>query len=125
MGDFNFEFNENASVVKLLKSKLGLNQLISSATTYYESCLDHVYTDIPKRRLKDYGILESYYSDHKMALIEDVFKHKMTSPLERAIKVVVVASASSPLTYTGNDSVEKKLDRRRKRWCVCHKSCGI
>ena len=47
------------------KKKLGLKQLINSATTDYNTCLDHIYPNLPTRQVKRFGTLESYYSDHK------------------------------------------------------------
>ena len=63
MGDFNFEVNDNIS--RLFENEYGLRQLIRNVTTDYDSCLDHIYTNINEDHIKASGTLESYYSDHK------------------------------------------------------------
>jgi hypothetical protein len=62
MGDFNQ--NYPSSMSRLLESK-GFSQLISSVTTDYSSCLDHIYVNFPVDDTCMYGTLESHYSDHK------------------------------------------------------------
>ena len=39
-------------------------QLISQVTTDYKTRIDHIYTNISER-VKNSGVLESYFSDHK------------------------------------------------------------
>ncbi len=39
-------------------------QLISQVTTDYKTRIDHICTNIPER-VKNSGVLESYFSDHK------------------------------------------------------------
>ena len=39
-------------------------QLINQVTTDYKTQIDHIYTNIPER-VKNSGVLESYFSDHK------------------------------------------------------------
>ena len=65
MGDFNFDAAENLTLRQLFRDILGVTQLIDTVTTDYDSCLDHIYTNVPSRRLKSFGVMESYYSDHK------------------------------------------------------------
>lgn len=63
MGDFNFHYTENSTCSQTFKDILGLRQLVQCATTDYDSCIDHIYTNISD--VKASGTLESYYSDHK------------------------------------------------------------
>ncbi len=60
--------NENASekntLSKYLIEEKKYVQLISQVTTDYKTRIDHIYTNIPER-VKNSGVLESYFSDHK------------------------------------------------------------
>ena len=68
LGDFNVNLNENASekntLSKYLIEEKKYVQLISQVTTDYKTRIDHIYTNIPER-VKNSGVLESYFSDHK------------------------------------------------------------
>ena len=68
LGDFNVNLNENASdkntLCKYLIEEKQYVQLINQVTTDYKAQIDHIYTNIPER-VKNSGVLESYFSDHK------------------------------------------------------------
>ena len=68
LGDFNVNLNENASekntLSKYLIEEKKYVQLISQVTTDYKTRIDHIYTNISER-VKNSGVLESYFSDHK------------------------------------------------------------
>ena len=68
LGDFNVNLNKNASdkntLSKYLIEEKKYVQLITQVTTDYKTRIDHIYTDIPER-VKNSGVLESYFSDHK------------------------------------------------------------
>ena len=68
LGDFNVNLNENASEKNTLSQYLieekKYVQLISQVTTDYKTRIDHIYTNISER-VKNSGVLESYFSDHK------------------------------------------------------------
>ena len=68
LGDFNVNLNENASekntLSKYLIEEKKYVQLISQVTTDYKTKIDHIYTNISER-VKNSGVLESYFSDHK------------------------------------------------------------
>lgn len=68
IGDFNINFMENASekntLCKYLIEEKQYVQLINQVTTDYKSQIDHIYTNIPER-VKNSGVLESYFRDHK------------------------------------------------------------
>ena len=68
MGDFNQNALENDTLAQLLH-KFSFFQILKSETTDHHSCLDHVYINFPRHSLLSYGILESYYSDHKPLFI--------------------------------------------------------
>ena len=67
-GDFNVNLNENASdkntLCKYLMQEKHYVQVINQFTTDYKTQIDHIYTNIPER-VKNSGVLESYFSDHK------------------------------------------------------------
>ena len=65
MGDYNFEYTENGTCSQMFRIFLGLKQLVRCATTDYDSCIDHIYTNVSDVQVKASGTLESYYSDHK------------------------------------------------------------
>ena len=65
MGDFNQDALNNAPVVQYLCTNFNYLQLINMQTTDSDTCIDHIYTNIPCTDLQSYGTLESYYSDHK------------------------------------------------------------
>ena len=69
MGDFNLDFYQAQVLPSFLYSKYSLSQLISIATTNYDSILDHVYTNLDKKLIYMSGVLESYFSDHKPVFI--------------------------------------------------------
>ena len=68
LGDFNVNLNKNASdrytLCKYLIEEKQYVQLINQMTTDYKTQIDHIYTNIPER-VKNSGVLESYFSDHK------------------------------------------------------------
>ena len=68
LGDFNVNLNENASdkntLCKYLMEEKHYVQVINQFTTDYKTQIDHIYTNIPQR-VKNSGVLESYFSDHK------------------------------------------------------------
>ena len=61
MGDFNLDFYQTQVLPSFLYSKYSLSQLISIATTNYDSILDHVYTNLDKKLIYMSGVLESYF----------------------------------------------------------------
>ena len=67
-GDFNVNLNENTSdkntLCKYLMEEKHYVQVINQFTTDYKTQIDHIHTNIPER-LKNCGVLESYFSDHK------------------------------------------------------------
>lgn len=65
LGDSSYDYTVDNYLVELLHEKLGSLQLVHTMTTDYSSCLDHIYSNLPMNSLRDYGTLESYYSDHK------------------------------------------------------------
>jgi hypothetical protein len=66
MGDFNFNYpSAGGTLTGLFNDRLALRQLVKSSTTDYDSCLDHIYTNLPNEKVIECGTLESYYSDHK------------------------------------------------------------
>lgn len=69
MGDFNFNSTEKASFSKVFLKTLNIRQLQTSVTTDYDSCLDHIYTNVCDQAVVSFGTLESYYSDHKPLFI--------------------------------------------------------
>jgi endonuclease/exonuclease/phosphatase (EEP) superfamily protein YafD len=68
LGDININFMENASnknsICKYLIEEKQYVQLINQITTDYKTQIDHIYTNVPER-VKNSGVLESYFSDHK------------------------------------------------------------
>lgn len=70
MGDFNYDYLETCAKAQFFSCKLSLRQLVTSITTDYGSCLDHIYTNLPQQRLVRLGTLESYFSDHKPIFLE-------------------------------------------------------
>jgi endonuclease/exonuclease/phosphatase (EEP) superfamily protein YafD len=52
------------SLYKYLIEEMQYKQLINEFTTDYKTQIDHIYTNIPER-VKNSGVLESYFSDHK------------------------------------------------------------
>lgn len=42
-----------------------IRQLVQNATTDYDTCLDHLYTNMMSNDQISSATLESYYSDHK------------------------------------------------------------
>lgn len=69
MGDFNLDFNKIKDLPAFLQYTYSLYQLITKATTNYQTTLDHIYTNIDKRLINSSGVLESYFSDHKPIFI--------------------------------------------------------
>ena len=67
-GDFNVNLNENTSdkntLCKYLMEEKHHVQVINQFTTDYKTQIDHIHTNIPER-LKNCGVLESYFSNHK------------------------------------------------------------
>ena len=43
-------------------------QVINNFTTDYKTLIDHIFANIPER-VKNSGVLESYFSDHKPILV--------------------------------------------------------
>ncbi|CAB4028779.1 ATP-dependent DNA helicase PIF1 [Paramuricea clavata] len=68
LGDFNVNLTENTSdkntLCKYLIEEKQYVQLINQVTTDYKTQIDHIYTNISER-VKNSGVLESYFSDHK------------------------------------------------------------
>ena len=68
LGDFNVDLNEHVSdkntLCKYLMAEKHYVQVIDQFTTDYKTQIDHIYTNIPQR-VKNSGVLESYFSDHK------------------------------------------------------------
>lgn len=48
MGDFNLDFNKIKDLPAFLQYTYSLDQLITKATTNYQTTLDHIYTNIDK-----------------------------------------------------------------------------
>lgn len=69
MGDFNLDFNKIKDLPAFLQYTYSLDQLITKATTNYQTTLDHIYTNIDIRLINSSGVLESYFSDHKPIFI--------------------------------------------------------
>ena len=72
LGDFNINFMENASdknsICKYLIEEKQYVQLINQITTDYKTQIDHINTNVPER-VKNSGVLESYFSDHKLIFV--------------------------------------------------------
>ena len=67
LGDFNINLMENTSEKKNLRYLIEEKQYvqcINQFTTDYKTQIDHIYTNIPDR-VKNIGVLETYFSDHK------------------------------------------------------------
>ena len=68
LGDFDVNLNINGSnkntLCKFLTEEKQYVQLINQMTTNYKTQIYHIYTNIPER-VKNSGVLESYFSDHK------------------------------------------------------------
>ncbi|KAJ8048374.1 ATP-dependent DNA helicase PIF1 [Holothuria leucospilota] len=68
-GDFNVDILKDTpdkfKLHSVLMDSLNYRQIIHTATTDYNSCLDHIYTNIPAAKLQGGTVLESFYSDHK------------------------------------------------------------
>ena len=68
LGNFNVNLNKNASdkntPCKYLIEEKQYVQLINQVTIDYKTQIDHIYTSISER-VKNSGVLESYFSDHK------------------------------------------------------------
>ena len=68
LGDFNVNLSIDGSdkntLCKFLIKEKQYVQLINQMTTDYKTQIDHIYTNIPER-VKNSGVLESYFSDHK------------------------------------------------------------
>ena len=64
-GDFNVDLlttnYASHAISQLLINTCSYTQLIKGPTTDYNSCLDHIYTNIPNDQITSSGILESYY----------------------------------------------------------------
>jgi hypothetical protein len=56
--------SEKNTLCKYLIEEKQYVQLINQVTTDYKSQIDHIYTNIPER-VKNSGVLESYFRDHK------------------------------------------------------------
>ena len=71
IGDFNMNWLSEREKVPLLNSfpqQFHYRQLISTYTTDYKTCLDHIYTNLPQANA--YGnLLETYFSDHKAVYV--------------------------------------------------------
>ena len=67
IGDFNINWlseSEKVPLLNLFLQQFQYRQLISTYTTDYKTCLDHIYTNLPQANA--YGnLLETYFSDHK------------------------------------------------------------
>jgi len=69
IGDFNVNwFNESqrTTLYNLFVRDNNYRQLVSSYTTDNKTCIDHIYTNLPKSQVNTL-ILETYFSDHKSA----------------------------------------------------------
>ena len=67
LGDFNVDLlSDSLSKTTLLNEmkEMGFVQIVKTATTDYNSVLDHIYTNIPEQ-ISLSGVLESYFSDRK------------------------------------------------------------
>ena len=66
-GDLNLDckMEDCSRVLNTIENKHKIRQVIWSSTTDYGSALDHIYTNIDANTGIQFGILESYYSDHK------------------------------------------------------------
>ena len=68
LGDFSVNLNENVSdrntLCKYLIEEKQYVQLNNQMTTDYKTQIDRIYINIPKR-VKNSGVLKSYFSDHK------------------------------------------------------------
>ena len=82
IGDFNVNwFNESrrASLYNFFITQNGYRQLVSCSTTDSNTCIDHIYTNLPEMQTS-YQILETYFSDHKAicVLINSFINDKIT-----------------------------------------------
>lgn len=73
IGDFNVDLFQHTSdknnLLSLLVKSFHYRQVVNAVTTDYQSCLDHIYTNIAAKDVVSSGILESFYSDHKAVWI--------------------------------------------------------
>lgn len=67
MGDFNYSVETLSDFVY---KKYLLRQIINERTTNYNSLIDHIYTNLHPESISKWGVLESYYSDHKPIYID-------------------------------------------------------
>ncbi|XP_071855229.1 uncharacterized protein [Apostichopus japonicus] len=83
IGDFNVDVLQNTpekkSLLSLFTRTFKYQQIILTPTTDYNSCLDHIYTNIPTSKTIGSGVLESYYSDHKATWISLQNCHENTT----------------------------------------------
>ena len=59
------------TLCKYLMEEKHYVQVINQLTTDYKTQIDHIYTNIPER-IKNSGVLESYFSDHKPICFTDL-----------------------------------------------------
>ena len=67
IGDFNVNWLNNLQCTPLYNLFIRDNayrQLVQCSTTDSSICIDHIYTNLPKAQV-NFGILETYFSDHK------------------------------------------------------------
>ena len=67
MGDFNVNWlsdSQRTPLYNLFIRDNGYRQLVSCSTTDSNTCIDHIYTNLPEAQAR-FQILETYFSDHK------------------------------------------------------------
>ena len=70
IGDFNQNALEKSGFIDSLFKRYSFCQLITSVTTDYGTCLDHIYVNFPRKHILTFGTLESYFSDHKPVFLK-------------------------------------------------------
>lgn len=64
LGDFNRDLLRSSKCNIFSHDTKNIRQIINKCTTYYDSLLDNVYTDLSENVISA-GVFESYFSDHK------------------------------------------------------------
>ena len=69
MGDFNINIHsKNQQTIAKICSDMTTQQLVRTATTKYNTIIDHLHTNISA--IKCAGVLKTYYSDHDQIFIQ-------------------------------------------------------
>ena len=67
MGDFNFDLTvENTNFLRFMENTFKCKQFIAQKTTQYGSILDLAFLNVNPNALITTGVLEAYWSDHKV-----------------------------------------------------------